>query len=531
MIFQDDPNLYCPIERQEDKVNHCTRMVAAYDYHDLEKFGLLKLDILGLATLNVIDNTAKLLSEPIDYYNLPDDDKDTLKLYADGNSTGIFQTESPGMKHLEKEIAVDCFEDVIALCALYRPGPLKSGMVQQYIDCKHGKEPEYPHPDLKPILIDTYGVMVYQEQAIQIVQLMANMTPGEADNFRRIIGRKIKEEVEPAVKQFVERSIANGYSKEVSEHVAKWLSDAAEYIFNKSHSGAYGKVSYITAYLKTHYPVEYMTSLLNVKIGNIDKTVEYIREARRLDIKILPPSVAYSKSKYTIENNGIRFGLNAIKGVGSSEFVPANNFDEFITNNPGINNGTLEALIKAGAFPESRGLNLAKLAWIKENKDRIKQCNNKIEEFTQKNNQAKVNEWKLKLSLVPQFDNQPLIVNEPQLEREVLGMYLTTSPMDLFVEQLTTNTWTWEEFLETGDGGHVIVGGMVKKIKLHTDKRGNQMAFLTLECYMGDIIDITFFSSLWSKWGDKIHEDGIIRIDGKKNEGNKMLANSVAIYR
>jgi DNA polymerase-3 subunit alpha len=537
MIFQDDPINYCPIEKTKEN------FMVAYDYHDLEQMGLLKLDLLGLKTIDAIKETLSHIEEPINIYQLPLDDEETYKVYSSGFTSGTFQTESSGMIHFAKQMKVDRFDDIVALIALYRPGPLDSGTAQQYIDGKNGAEIEYLHPSLKPVLEDTFGVIVYQESVISLVKVMAAMTPGEADNFRRIIGRKELDKIEAAVKEFIERSVANGYEREIAEEVGRQIQACGRYIFNRSHAAAYGYVSYITAYLKTKYPLEYMKSLLNSEIsGERDDIVGYIRECKRMGINILPPSIQYSSSKFTIENNSIRYGLNAIKGVGGTEFVQAESFDEFIEKNPGVNKGTLEALIKAGAFPEPRGLNLAKLAWLQTEGDKLKKAKQKLAEYEAMANAPKddkelkkalrgINTWNLKISAIQPFDNQPLIVNEPQLEREVLGMYLTTSPMDLFVEQLTTNTWTWEEFLETGEGGHVIVGGMVKKIKFHTDKRGNQMAFVTLECYIGDIIDITFFSSLWSKWGDKIHEDGIIRVDGKKNEDNKMLANSVAIYR
>jgi DNA polymerase-3 subunit alpha len=543
IVFQDDPNLYTPIERQEDTINHCHRMVTAYDYVDLESdMNILKLDILGLANLDIVDDTVKMLPEPIDYFHLDPTDSEVFKIYANGFTQGVFQASSNGMRGIAKGIEVDRFEDIVALVALYRPGPLKSGMVQEYIDCKHGKVPEYPHQDLEQVLKDTYGVMLYQEQTTAIVQLMAGMTQGEADLFRYIIGKKKVDKMGPAIEEFVKRSVAKGYSEEVAQNVAKWLSDAAEYIFNKSHSVEYGYLSYVTAYLKVKHPVEFMCASLNNKIGNIDKTVEFIREGRRMGIKILPPSVAYSKPKYTIENGSIRFGLNAIKGVGSTEFASANSFDEFMTNNPNVNKGTLEALIKAGAFPESRGLNLAKLVWLQTEGAKLKKAKEKLVEYeaiakTPKDDKELkkalrgISTWKPKLAKIQPFDNQPLVVNEPQLEREVLGMYLTTSPMNMFVEQLTTNTWTWDEFVEASKDQKVIVGGMIKKIKLHTDKRGKQMAFVELECYMGETIDITFFASVWEVIGEKLHEDGIIRVEGKKGDGNKMLGNSVGVYR
>lgn len=536
LIFPDDPTNYCPIEKQGDT------FLAAYDYHDLEDMGLLKEDLLGLNTLDVIHEALSYIPETIDIYNLPLNDQDVYLQYSNGTTIGLFQTESSGMRHFAKQMKVDRFDDVVALVALYRPGPLDSGMAQQYIDGKNGAEVKYLHPSLEPILKDTFSTICYQEQVMEIVKVMAAMTPGEADNFRKVIGRKELDKIEAIVKEFIERSIANGYEREVAEEMGRQIQACGRYIFNRSHAVAYGYLSYITAYLKTHYPLEFMTALLNSEIGNTDKTVEYINECKRMGIKILQPSVAYSKSKYTIEDGAIRFGLNAIKGVGGTEFVQAESFDEFIEKNPNVNKGTLEALIKAGAFPEPRGLNLAKLAWLQTEGAKLKKAQEKLAEYKAKAESPEnykelakalrgINTWNLKLSAIKPFDNVPLVVNEPQLEREVLGMYLTSSPMDLYTKELTTNTWSWDEFLEADKGARVIAGGMVKKIKPYTDKKGRKMAFVDLEYYLGDTISITFFASDWEREGEKFSEDSIIRVEGTKDVDNKMLGKLVAVIR
>jgi DNA polymerase-3 subunit alpha len=477
----------------------------------------------------------------INIENIPLDDQETYTAFANGETISSFQMESNSFQRICKMIKPNTIEEISDANAIARPGALQ--FLDSYVQNKeHPDEIKYIHPLLEPILNKTHGTALYQENIMAIAHELGGLTLAESDSLRRAISKKKPEAMKPLFDKFIEGGIKNGIDREILETLVDQIQDWAAYGFNKSHSVAYALHAYRSMYLKVHYPLEWFTACLNAEIGNTETITSYIREARRLGIKILPPSVAHSKSKYTIENDGIRFGLNAIKGVGGTEYVPAESFDEFIENNTNVNKGTLEALIKAGAFPESRGLNLAKLAWLQTEGDKLKKAKQKLVEYEAMANAPKddkelkkalrgISTWNLKLSAIQPFDNQPLIVNEPQLEREVLGMYLTTSPMDLFTEQLTTNTWTWEEFLETGEGGHVIVGGMVKKIKLHTDKRGNEMAFLTLECYMGDVIDITFFSSLWSKWGNQIHEDGIIRVDGKKNNGNNMLANSVAIYR
>ncbi|MDP4224794.1 MAG: DNA polymerase III subunit alpha [Bacteroidota bacterium] len=538
MIFNDDPLNYCPIEKQKDN------FLVSYDYHDLEAMNLLKLDLLGIKTIDAIQETLSHVDEKIDVYRLPLEDAETYKVYSSGTTSGTFQTESTGMRFFAKQMNVDRFDDIVALVALYRPGPLDSGMAQGYIDGKNGAEVKYLHPSLEPILKDTFSTLCYQEQVIEIVKVMAAMTPGEADNFRKVIGRKELDKIESIVKEFIERSVANGYERSIAEEMGRQIQACGRYIFNRSHAAAYAYVSYITAYLKTKYPLEYMKSLLNSEIGGErDDMVGYIRECKRLGISILPPSIQHSGSRFTIEDGAIRFGLNAIKGVGGTEFVQAESFDEFVLEkNPNVNKGTLEALIKAGAFPEPRGLNLAKLAWLQTEGKKLEHAIEKLDYYEKmfdstedQKERAKalrgVNTWNLKIAAIPPFDNVPLIVNEPQLEREVLGMYLTSSPMDLYAKELTTNTWSWEEFLEAGKGSRVIAGGMVKKIKPYTDKKGRKMAFVDMEYYLGDTISATFFASDWEREGEKFSEDSIIRVEGTKDVDNKMLGKLIAVLR
>jgi DNA polymerase-3 subunit alpha len=520
LVFPDDPTNYCPIEKQGDT------FLAVYDYHDLERFNLLKEDILGLATLDIINEAVGLTGEQIDIDNLPLDDHSVYDIFATGQTKGIFQCESSGMAHLAKQMKVDNFNDVVALIALYRPGPLDSGMTQHYISGKNGETVEYPHPDLEPILKPTYGVMVYQESVMRIVQVMAGMTAGQADEFRRIIGRKELDKIDAAVAGFVEKSIENGYSEDVARTVGDWIKASGRYIFNLSHATEYAKIAHITAYLKTKYPIQFMTAVLNNEIGNTEKTAEYVQECKRLGIQVLPPSIKHSKPRHTIEGDAIRFGTNAIKNVGSTEFIPADSFDEFIDKNT-IDNGTLEALIKAGCFPESRPVLLSKLDWIKQYGKRIDQCKTKIKEFIEKGNQKKVEEWQEKLSQVPAFDGKPKEVDEAALEAEILGMYFTASPFDPYKDELSINTWTWKDFESEKENAEVIIGGMIQKIKKHIDKKGNEMAFLGVQTHDGGTVDVTIFASDWVREKDKIDTGNIVRIKGRKNSSDKMLGKMI----
>ena len=519
LVFPDDPTNYCAIEKQGDT------MVAAYDYHDLEEMGLLKLDVLGLKTLDVIDDTAKMvnLQNP---YDLDLNDKDTLNLFAQGETTGLFQVESTGMKNLCKQMKVDCFDDIAALVALYRPGPLDSGMAQQYIKGKHGEAINYPHESLIPILSPTHGVMLYQEELISLVQLMANMTPGEADNFRRIVGRKELDKIDAAVAEFIERSVGNGYSLEVAQTVGDWIKASGRYMFNKSHSVEYGMIAYITAYLKAHYPLEFMCSLLNSEIGDMEKTAEYIQECKRMGIEVLPPDIRYSKSQHSIEGNSIRFGFNAIRGIGSGHITNADNFEEFVFANPNLDKGSLEILVKAGCFPESdRRKLLGKVRWISKYGKRVRQCKEKIAEFSEKGNDKKVAEWQQKLDEIPSIDSaEPIVFDEAECERDVLGLYMRKSPFDRFLTTFKKNTLNYKEWLDTKPQTTCVIGGIVTKYRQIQDKNKNDMAFVEIGSYCGDgSIEGVFFSRAWAKCKQDIAVGNIVRIQGKKDANGKLL--------
>jgi len=353
-----------------------------FDLESIEKIGLLKFDFLGLDTLTIINSTVKYIRErerDFDINKIPLDDRQTYKLLSSGRTAGVFQLESSGMRELLIKMEPDRFDDLIALVALYRPGPLGSGMVEDFIKRKKGLVPvTYNPPELKDILEETYGVILYQEQVMRISNRIAGFTMGQADILRRAISKKDPLLMEELKTKFINGAIHRGYSEETAKRLFELIEYFGNYGFNKSHSAAYALVAYQTAYLKAHYPVEFMAASLSAEIDKTDKIIRLINECREMGIDILPPDINKSDEGFTIESGAIRFGLKAVKGVGSSaiELIkeerskgPFASFDDFLTRlviAPGaltqkrddkrqrLNKKVVEALIKAGAFDSLR---------------------------------------------------------------------------------------------------------------------------------------------------------------------------------
>ena len=343
-------------------------IVTEYTMIEDEHIGLLKMDFLGLRNLTIIHNALKMIEKrtgtKLDINNIPLDDKLTFDLLQRGDTDGVFQLESSGMKKLVKDLKPSVFEDLGALVALFRPGPLGSGMVQDFVERKHGRQKiEYAHPLLEPILKDTYGTIVYQEQIMQIFQTLADYSLGQADNVRRMMGKKQIEKMAEQKGLFIERSAAHGMTEKGATELFEQIEKFASYCFNRSHSAAYAFVAYQTAYLKAHYPVEYMSALLSSVSNDQEKTQLYIAECQKMGIKVLAPDVNKSNAKFTPDGNNIRFGLASIKNVGEGvieliekereskdgEFKSLYDFCTRI-DYKSYNTRTLESLIKSGAF-------------------------------------------------------------------------------------------------------------------------------------------------------------------------------------
>lgn len=342
--------------------------VTQFEMESLEKIGLVKFDFLGLENLTIIDKTFKMIKEKygieLKFGNIPLNDKKTFDMLKRGDVFGVFQFESAGMKDLLQRLEPETLDDLIAAVALYRPGPIQSGMVNDFIERKKGTKPvEYIHPDLEPILKETYGNFLYQEQIMFAANILAGFSMGEADTLREAMGKKKAELMEKIRDRFIQGCKSNGIPEEKAEEIFSVMEKFAGYAFNKSHSAAYAFLSYVTAYLKANYPLEYMASLLTSEMNNFEKLTKYIEELLKLGFKILPPSITKSKYEFSVEGDAIRFGLGGIKGLGEAaakaieemkQKVKISSFEGFIRSAQKfkINKKVIETLIKAGAFDE-----------------------------------------------------------------------------------------------------------------------------------------------------------------------------------
>jgi DNA polymerase-3 subunit alpha len=352
---------YLPLYRHKD-----TSITTQFQMLDVEKIGLVKFDFLGLKNLTVINRTVKELKRnrgvELDINNLPPDDKNTYGLLASGNTNGIFQLESSGIKELLRKLKPGTFEDLMAAVALYRPGPLQSGMVDEFIKRKHRKVPiTYELPQLKDILEKTYGVMVYQEQVMEIAKVLAGFTPGDADILRKAMGKKVPEVMLDERTKFLEGAKKKKIPQKKAERIFDLMAHFAGYGFNKSHSAAYAFIAYQTAFLKAHYPLEFMAALLSSNMGDTDKVMKYIGECKEMGIDVLPPDLNESSRDFTVRDRNIRFGLGAVKNVGvaaiesilsirnEQPFASLINFLSRVDSRK-VNKKVVESLIKCGAF-------------------------------------------------------------------------------------------------------------------------------------------------------------------------------------
>lgn len=513
-----------------------------YEMEGVEKIGLLKVDILGLKTLSVIDDTLKLIKERkgIEIKEFPLDDEKTYQLLSRGESEGIFQLESKGMQNLLREIKPEKFEDIIAVLALYRPGPMKSGMVREYIERK--KDPskvKYDHPLLEPILKSTYGVILYQEQVMQIANKLANFTMGEADHLRKAMGKKIPSEMEKLREKFVNGAKKNGVKTEVAEKIFDQISKFAGYGFNKSHSTGYSLISYQTAYLKANFPLEFMTALLNSEIGNANKIEEYIKECERLGIWILPPDVCESDGEFKIFSNDIIFGLSAIKNVGSGAiksiienrkdgiFKSLFDFCERV-NLRAVNRKVIESLIKAGAFDYLEIPRSHLFAMI----DDAIEHGTKIQKSREKG-EVEIFSTPVK----PNYTNKKLISSLPEwsesrrlaYEKNMLGVYLTGHPVEKYLPVIKMYSTVSISELPKVNNGEITVGGILNNLKRNITRKGERMASGELEGIDGKV-EVTFFPETFKRFSSVIRANNVVFVKGKiqrREDSIKLIANEV----
>lgn len=502
---------------------------------EVEECGLLKMDFLGLQTLTLIEECLRLLrlrGVDIDMDSLPLDDAETFEMLSRGDSVGVFQLESSGFRKLLKGAKPDRFEDIIALIALYRPGPLGSGMDSDYINRKHGREEiTYLTDLLEPILGETYGCILYQEQVMRIANLIAGLSMSDADNLRKAMGKKKIDLMNNYKPQFVEGFVAKGVKAEIAEEVWSQIAFFAEYGFNKSHSAAYGLVTYRTAYLKAHYPAEFMAATFTSWLGDTDRILSYKGECDRLEIPVRPPNINRSDVRFGVKDGEIVYGLGAIKGIGegaAAEIVAARERlggDGFRSifhlceevDTKALTKAVLEALIKAGAF-DATGAYRSQLVGIYEQahrmgvqaqKDKLsQQCG--LFDAAAGDEQVDQIERDL-LPKIPEWRDAELLAGE----KEALGFYLTRHPLDPYKEHL-------ERYASAGigkladqpPGGEVTVGGMITAVRLHLTKRGKQMAFVTIEDFTGGT-DAVVFPSVFPEVRSLLVVDKAVFVQGK----------------
>jgi DNA polymerase-3 subunit alpha len=511
--------------------------VTQYDMGCVEKIGLIKFDFLGLKNLTVIENAVRLIradqDAAFDIAALHDDDPVTYQLLQSGNTTGVFQLESSGMKELLIKLKPSCFEDIIAVCALYRPGPLGSGMVDDFIQRKHGRRAiTYDFPELEPILKDTYGIIVYQEQVMQIAQVLAGYTLGRADLLRRSMGKKKPEEMAKEKAPFLAGAKDKGFDPKKAEAIFDLMAKFAEYGFNKSHSAAYALIAYQTAWLKAHYPVEFMAALLTEDMENTDKVIKNINEIRNMGIAILPPDINASHRDFTVHTSDIRFGLGAVKGVGDAAleavtearregpFRSLHDFCERVDLRR-VNRRVIEALIKCGAFDSLGGKRAAAMAALDEAVD----AGQKLQRERELGQESLFGAEQIVTPrgggvLTGEGEEWPenvLLANE----KEALGFYITGHPLARHSAAIKRfATCDAAGLAERADKEEVSLCGIVAGIKELTTKKGERMAFVTLEDLSG-FVELVIFPEAYLAAAELLKSEEPLLVRGTVDAGEE----------
>jgi DNA polymerase-3 subunit alpha len=551
---------YTPIQKDSKSGN----IITQFDMYALDcnvsddAIGLLKFDFLGLRNLSIIQTCLRLIKEEqgidLDLPNIRLDDKKTYELLSSGETTGVFQLESGGMRRVAKTLQPNQFSDITAMVALYRPGPMD--LIPTFIEGKHNSDKIiYPHESLIPILQETYGVMVYQEQILQIANVMAGYSLGEADILRRAIGKKKKSLLDQNKKRFIEQSLENKYTKAVAEKVWGFIEAFANYGFNKAHAASYAMIAYQTAYLKANYPVEYMTALMSVESGSHnanrdEKVAVAIESSKKLGIRVLPPDINKSSDDFTVEklagslsDRAIRFGFNAVKNVGSAAMENILNvrkegnefksFSDFLirVDNRKVNKKVLESLIKVGAFDQF-ATRASMLEQLEDIRAKVSQFETDVDGqdhlfsgVSQDDHHAEDTFKKL-----PEYPQAELL----SFEKELLGIYLTDHPLAEALEYVAerANKHIDEIDLSINEGQVFSFGGIVTTLRQTTTKmKGEKMAFGTLEDRTGSI-DFVIFPRTYAEIADKLQQDMVILIRAKvdnRDESPQLVAEKVTI--
>jgi DNA polymerase III subunit alpha len=512
--------------------------VTQFDKDDVEAVGLVKFDFLGLRTLTIIDWAVKIINQRrdtkeedlLDITRIPLNDVATFTLLKRCNTTAVFQLESQGMKDLIKRLQPDCFEDIVALVALFRPGPLQSGMVDDFINRKHGRiKVEYPHPKLEAILKPTYGVILYQEQVMQIAQELAGYTLGGADLLRRAMGKKKPEEMAKQRETFVEGANERGVAKRTASHIFDLMEKFAGYGFNKSHSAAYALVSYQTAWLKTHYPAAFMAAVMSADMHNTDKVVTFIDETHHMELEILPPDVNRCTTRFAVQDEKtICYGLGAIKGVGpgatdslveerehNGAYVDLFDFCRRVDQRK-LNRRAMDALVRCGAL-DKLGPNRATL---------MASLNSALQLAEQHGRDVAMGQDDLfgNLALTTKVEHTSIsarFIDAPEWsdrerlegEKETLGLYLTGHPIEQYEQELANFVKLRIVDIKPERDQNVIVAGLVVAIRTRNSRRGDRIAFITLDDRSGRI-EIAVFTEAYNKYRNLIVKDKLLIVEG-----------------
>lgn len=553
-----------------------------YSMENLEAIGLLKMDFLGLRTLSIIERCMKWITEESgdapDFRIIPDDDHKTYEMLGRGETTGVFQLESAGMRRVLRDLKPSQFEDVISVLALYRPGPME--FIPNYISSKHGlSEVHYPHPDLEPILKDTYGIIVYQEQIMQIASRMAGFSLGEADLLRRAVSKKKREVLDEQRGHFVAGSKAQGYMEKDANAVYDMIVRFADYGFPRAHAAAYGVLAFQTAYLKAHYPVHFMASMLTAVMGSHRKVAEYIVECRRMGIVVLPPDVNESGVLFTPRVNStsktgtvgnsevingtdtpmnsgadsnsesnsesgepygvIRFGLAAIKNVGTQAMESIlkerqeRPFDSLLDFCRRVdlrvcNKRVIESLIQGGAFDSLPGHRAQLLAMLDETVEAATKWRKERDDLQiQLFDFIETPNWDIEYPEIPKFT----VGQQLELERELLGLYLSGHPLDDFDELMDEDGIDrLMDLAEAADESEAVVAGMVVSLKTIMTKQGKPMAFIELEDQI-ERCEVVLFPNVWRRCAPHVTKGALLALRAtvqQQDEGFKLLADEVA---
>jgi DNA polymerase-3 subunit alpha len=541
IIAPGEINEYVPVALSKDK-----ELITQYDGPNAEMCGLLKMDFLGLKTLSILKTAVEYVEENhgtrYDLDTIPFDDHKTFELYQKGNTVGTFQFESDGMRKYLKQLKPTCLDDLIAMNALYRPGPMQ--FIPEYIDRKHGrKEVTYPHPDLEDLLKSTYGIMIYQEQIMKAAQRIANYSLGEADLLRRAMGKKKREVMAEQREIFVGRAVKNGVAEAKAKEIFDMMAEFANYGFNKSHSAAYSVVAYQTAFFKANYPAEYMAAVLSHNMGDIEKVSRFIEECHRIGITVDPPNINTGAGKFVAVEGRIQYGMEAIKGVGSNAvaelvkerkengtFKSVYDFASRIDSRV-CNKRTLESLFQAGAF-DSLNPNRRQLI---ANIDMILSYGARVQEMQQSNQSDLFGDGSGSASAIEEPSLEPVEpwsnIERLNKERELIGFYLSGHPLNKFREEIKlfcSHTLRPEELEELKDRTDVRCAGIITGVKRVTDKKGRPFAFLQMEDLHGSV-EVIAFNDTYDRYLGMIQVDTLVVVDGNLDTRSgqpKIIANS-----